>query len=48
MMNDRLKRIEEFLLRIMAEKEKMDCEHVLAKAGLGCCCRRCKTARSVK
>lgn len=41
-------KIQLWLDRILLEKEKMDCAHVREKARIGCHCRRCKAARSVR
>lgn len=43
----RYKTIEKLLDKILLEKEKLDCEHVKRTARTGCCCRRCKAARSI-
>jgi hypothetical protein len=43
----RYQKIEAMLSRILLEKEKIDCEHVLKTARHGCACRRCRTARNV-
>ena len=43
----RYQKIESLLQRIIAEKEKIDCEHIRKTAMYGCHCRRCKAARKL-